>query len=119
VVELTFVRVGVHLKTICQPPLKERGLCPAWRVFCRDVLGNPSETIKLIVPAAIYTFQNNILYHALTYLDTVTYQVTYQLKILTTALFAVAILGKRLHAKQWVALVLLTIGVTIVQVNTG
>ena len=69
-----------------------------------------------MVPAAIYAFQNNILYQALTYLDSVTYQVTYQLKILTTALFSVLVLRRALHPRQWVALVMLTVGVTIVQV---
>ena len=80
------------------------------------MLGKPEESGKLVVPAAIYAFQNNILYQALTYLDAVTYQVTYQLKILTTALFSVLVLRRALHPRQWVALVMLTVGVTIVQV---
>lgn len=42
-------------------------------------------------------------------------QVTYQLKILTTAFFAMAILRKSLHATQWGALVFLVIGVVLVQ----
>lgn len=88
----------------------------AWQTFLREVLGRPEESVKLVVPAAVYAFQNNILYEALTYLDSVTYQVTYQLKILTTALFSVLVLGRALHPRQWVALVMLTLGVTIVQV---
>ena len=88
----------------------------AWQTFLREVLGRPEESVKLVVPAAVYAFQNNILYEALTYLDSVTYQVTYQLKILTTALFSVLVLGRALQPRQWVALVMLTVGVTIVQV---
>jgi UDP-sugar transporter A1/2/3 len=42
-------------------------------------------------------------------------QVTYQLKILTTAMFAVLMLGRSLHKLQWVAPVLLCIGVALVQ----
>ena len=92
------------------------GFLKAWQTFTHEVLGKPAEGVKLVVPAAIYAFQNNILYQALTYLDSVTYQVTYQLKILTTALFSVLVLHRALHPRQWVALVMLTVGVTIVQV---
>lgn len=42
-------------------------------------------------------------------------QVTYQLKILTTAMFAVGILRKKLIRTQWSALLLLVVGVVLVQ----
>uniref|UniRef100_A0A3B3XQF7 Uncharacterized protein n=1 Tax=Poecilia mexicana TaxID=48701 RepID=A0A3B3XQF7_9TELE len=44
-------------------------------------------------------------------------QVTYQLKILTTALFSVLMLRKSLSRVQWVSLLLLFAGVAIVQVQ--
>lgn len=44
-------------------------------------------------------------------------QVTYQLKILTTALFSVMMLRKSLSRVQWVSLLLLFGGVAIVQVS--
>ena len=40
---------------------------------------------------------------------------TYQLKILTTALFSVCILKKHIQPMQWVSLFLLTVGVALVQ----
>lgn len=46
-------------------------------------------------------------------------KVTYQLKILTTALFSVSMLGKRLGLYQWLSLLLLMAGVTLVQVQTA
>ncbi|VDM69178.1 unnamed protein product [Strongylus vulgaris] len=68
------------------------------------------------VPAVLYVIQNNLLFLALSKLDAATYQVTYQLKILTTALFSVTILGRSLNRLKWLALVLLTVGVALVQV---
>lgn len=44
-------------------------------------------------------------------------QVTYQLKILTTALFSVLMLSRKLDMMKWVSLVLLMAGVALVQVR--
>ncbi|XP_068604615.1 solute carrier family 35 member A3b [Brachionichthys hirsutus] len=80
-----------------------------------EIVSKPAETMKLAIPAGIYTLQNNLLYVALSNLDAATYQVTYQLKILTTALFSVSMLGKTLSLNQWFSLLLLMSGVTLVQ----
>lgn len=56
------------------------------------ILQSPMEMVKLCVPSLLYTVQNNLLYLALTNLDAATYQVCYQLKILTTALFSAILL---------------------------
>jgi len=87
----------------------------SWRAFRDEILGKPYETVKLIVPSGLYCLQNNLLFVALTNLDAATYQVTYQLKILTTALFSVVLLKKHIKSIQWLALLILTIGVALVQ----
>lgn len=79
------------------------------------VIKNPLDTLKICVPSFVYIVQNNLLYVSASHLDAATYQVTYQLKILTTAVFAVGILRKRLIPTQWGALVLLVLGVVFVQ----
>ena len=56
------------------------------------VIKAPEEMLKLSVPSFLYTVQNNLLYFALTNLDAATYQVCYQMKILTTAVFSMVML---------------------------
>lgn len=75
------------------------------------------DTLKLAVPSLIYTLQNNLQYIAISNLPAATFQVTYQLKILTTALFSVLMLRKSLSRVQWFSLLLLFTGVAIVQVQ--
>lgn len=85
------------------------------RVLQDEIIKKPMETLKLAIPSGIYTLQNNLLYIALSNLDAATYQVTYQLKIITTAMFSVTMLGKKLSIYQWIALILLMAGVALVQ----
>ncbi|WVQ73939.1 hypothetical protein IAR50_003520 [Cryptococcus sp. DSM 104548] len=73
---------------------------------------------KLSVPAILYVIQNNLQYVAASNLDVATFQVTYQMKILTTAFFSVMLLGKRLTRAKWASLILLAVGVGIVQIQS-
>lgn len=84
-------------------------------ILRQEIVHKPIETLKLAIPSGIYTLQNNLLYVALSNLDAATYQVTYQLKILTTALFSVSMLGRRLGVYQWLSLLILMTGVALVQ----
>lgn len=76
---------------------------------------NWRDGIKLLIPALMYVIQNNLLFIALSNLDAATYQVTYQLKILTTALFSVCLLNRKLSGMKWFSLVVLMSGVILVQ----
>lgn len=81
------------------------------------VIQSPMEIVRLTIPSLLYTIQNNLLYLALTNLDAATYQVCYQLKILTTALFSALLLQRKFSGQKWASLVILTVGVAIVQVS--
>lgn len=70
----------------------------------------------LIMPAGLYALQTHLVYVAVSNMETVPFQVTYQLKILTTVLFSIVMLQRVITPRQWLALVLLTLGVAIVQV---
>lgn len=75
----------------------------------------PWEVLKLGVPCLLYTIQNNLMFFSLDKLSAAVQQVTYQLKILTTAVFSVTILGKALGPTKWVALCVLLVGIALVQ----
>ncbi|KAN0098570.1 udp-galactose transporter-like protein [Hyaloscypha variabilis] len=74
---------------------------------------------KLAIPATLYTLQNSLQYIAVSNLAAVHFQILYQLKILTTALFSVTMLGRALSSRRWIALLLLTFGVAIVQLPSN
>lgn len=74
---------------------------------------------KLAIPAMLYTLQNSLQYLAVSNLDAATFQVTYQLKILATAVFTVTMLGRSLSMRKWLSLVMLMVGVAIVQIPTS
>lgn len=63
--------------------------------------------------------QNNLQFVAASNLDPSTFQVSYQMKILTTAGFSVLLLRKKLTPSQWFALLFLAIGVGVVQIQTS
>jgi UDP-sugar transporter A1/2/3 len=73
------------------------------------------DALKMALPSLLYAVQNNLLYYALSNLDAAPYQVIYQLKVFTTAIFSVVILNKRLSMTKWGALVMLFIGFVMVQ----
>ena len=82
-------------------------------VIYRDIINQPVDMAKLLVPAVLYTIQNNLGYIAVSNLSAAAVQVLYQLKILTTAVFSVALLGRVLNGYKWLTLMTLVIGIAI------
>ncbi|GFH45524.1 hypothetical protein CTEN210_01998 [Chaetoceros tenuissimus] len=91
------------------------------KAYAKEMYDNtwmaPFEILKVSVPSFLYVVQNNLLYLALSNLDAVTYQVCYQLKILTTALFSATMLNRKFSKTKWFSLIILTIGVAVVQTS--
>lgn len=83
-----------------------------------NVFENYIDSLKVAVPSFVYYIQNNLLYLGSTHLDAATAQVTYQLKILTTAIFSVAMLNKKLSKIQWASLITLFCGVALIELMT-
>ncbi|EPT27586.1 UDP-galactose transporter subfamily protein [Toxoplasma gondii ME49] len=89
------------------------------RVLNAAICHSPIAMLQVGVPAVLYTLQNNLIFVALSNLSGAVYQVTYQFKILTTAVLSVLILHKRLPLVKWVALLILTGGVAIISLPSG
>lgn len=69
---------------------------------------------RLAVPAGLYFGQNVMTFVALQHIDSSVFNVVAQSKLLTTAVFSVVLLGRRLSWRRWRALILLTLGVMLV-----
>lgn len=82
-----------------------------------EIVCRPYDTLPLAVPSFLYVVQDNLIVYALSCVDATTYQVTYQLRILTTAIFARMLLNKIIPVKRWLSLVLLMLGVILTQVH--
>lgn len=86
-----------------------------FKAFLRD-----NEVFKLILPSLLYVLQNNFQYLIE---STPAFQVMYQMKIITTALFYTSMLNKKhsddavITKKEWFCIIFLAIGVGLIQVS--
>lgn len=76
------------------------------------------KTVRLFpIPSIIYLVHNNVQFATLTYVDTSTYQIMGNLKIVTTGILFRLFLKRKLSNLQWMAIVLLAVGTTTSQVK--
>ena len=114
--------VAVLVTEIIKLPLTVMLLCyekmsigEACSQMYKDIVLSPMDTLKISIPALLYTVQNNCLFIAVGHLEAAVFQVSYQLKTLTTAVLTVVLLGRKQQLHQWFALLLLTAGAAMVQ----
>lgn len=74
---------------------------------------------KLAIPASLYTLSNSLQYIALSNMQSATFQVTFQLKLLTTAIFGFGLSRKTMPLRKWGILFILVLGVALVQLPVG
>ena len=84
------------------------------RSFKTHIIERPIDALKVSIPALLYLIQNSLIYISLTYVSAPLFQVTYQSKLLTTALLSSILLSRTYNTRQWLSIITLTIGVTIV-----
>ncbi|XP_058738743.1 CMP-sialic acid transporter 1 [Vicia villosa] len=76
------------------------------------------KTVSLYpIPSVIYLIHNNVQFATLTFVDTSTYQIMGNLKIVTTGILFRLFLGRKLSNLQWMAIMLLAVGTTTSQVK--
>lgn len=80
----------------------------------RQNIFTSKESLLILVPTLLYLIQNSLLHVALSHLSAPVFQVTYQFKLVTTALASVLFLDRRYSPKQWVCLLSLGAGVATV-----
>lgn len=85
-----------------------------WTSIKENILDHPTDALKISVPALLYLVQNTLLYVALSNLSAPLFQVTYQAKLVTTAVVSVIMLQRKYNLKQWICLVVLSVGVATV-----
>ncbi|KAF7826148.1 CMP-sialic acid transporter 1 [Senna tora] len=92
-----------------------------WREFQKSSLPRMTMEWKTValypIPSIIYLIHNNVQFATLTYVDTSTYQIMGNLKIVTTGILFRLFLGRKLSNLQWMAIVLLAVGTTTSQVK--
>ncbi|PON44309.1 Nucleotide-sugar transporter [Parasponia andersonii] len=69
------------------------------------------------IPSVIYLIHNNVQFATLVYVDTSTYQIMGNLKIVTTGILFRLFLKRKLSNLQWMAILLLAVGTTTSQVK--
>ncbi len=84
------------------------------RSIKENIIDRPYDFLRILIPSLLYLVQNSLLYVAISNLTAPLFQVTYQCKLLTTAIVSVVMLQRRYSAKQWVCLTALGFGVAIV-----
>lgn len=71
---------------------------------------------KLAIPAALGVLSSSLQYIALSNMRAATFQVSFQLQFLTTAIFGLIVLRRSIAPRKWGLLLLLLVGVALVQV---
>ena len=75
------------------------------------------ETLALSIPAFLYILQNNLQYVAVANLSPAIFQVLYQFKVVTAAIFSALLLNRSLFIHQWASITSLMAGLGLVQIS--
>lgn len=83
----------------------------------REIAESKKVLLLYFVPAFLYCLYNNLSFVNLSFFDPTTYYLLLQFRIVITAILFQFIFKKQLSSKQWLSLVILTVGCMLKQVN--
>ncbi len=69
-----------------------------------------SDILQYAVPGFVFFAQNNLSFLALQHMNSSAFQLLMNTRIVSVAILAVVMLGKRMHALEWTSIVLLMVG---------
>lgn len=110
-VEITKLLLCAGVMYVTQKPAQDTPRSPWWAIYIRSL----SSSKLTFIPALLYFCQNVLSFVALQNLEAGVFSVLSQLKTLTTAVFSVAMLGKRLSMNQWRALLLVALAAILIE----
>ncbi|KRZ14213.1 UDP-galactose translocator 1 [Trichinella zimbabwensis] len=84
----------------------------------KDFFCAPYEMLKMSIPSICYAVQNNLEFYGLANMNAATYVVMAQFKVVTTAIFMVLLLGRSFSCRRWIAICLVSIGVSMAYLGT-
>ncbi|XP_022232640.2 UDP-galactose transporter senju [Drosophila obscura] len=87
------------------------------RSLVRDVHKDRNVLALYMVPAFLYCFYNNLAFVNLATFDPTTYYLLLQLRVVVTGILFQIIFKKYLSQRQWISLILLTLGCMLKQVD--
>eukprot|EP00938_MAST-03A_sp_MAST-3A-sp1_P005461 g5461.t1 len=75
------------------------------------------DTVVLVLVAVLYGVWNNLRFYILEIIDPATLFLIHNVKIVFTAIFLRMFTGKMFKSKQWISLLVLTLGVAVVMIH--
>jgi len=94
-----------------------KGLAGVQKALKTHFYDEADTMLHLGVPACSYAIQNNLQLVAARYVGAVLLHIIERLKLLTTAMLGVVLLGRQLSALQWAALTIIVGGVLLTQIG--
>mmetsp|Transcript_17511 Transcript_17511/g.54697 ORF Transcript_17511/g.54697 Transcript_17511/m.54697 type:complete len:407 (-) Transcript_17511:224-1444(-) len=89
----------------------------ACRMFATQTREHPVDGLKIIVPAVCYVVSNNLVLISGDYLEAPILVLFGGLRIIAVGFYSVTLLRRELGARRWIALVVLTAAIVVVQLD--
>ncbi|XP_078045121.1 UDP-galactose transporter senju [Augochlora pura] len=85
--------------------------------LCQEVTGNKRVLLLYMIPSFLYCLYNNLAFINLAAFDPTTYYVLLQFRVVLTGIIFQVIFNKKLSMKQWLSLIILTMGCMVKHID--